>query len=193
MAWKIGELTRLPLGYVGENSTRTIEIDVSEWLDRFPGATIVVEVVRPDRVKYFAATDLEGGILSWEISAGDVGVPGKGIAQIAAVDLDTYEIYKSRVVGTIIAESLAGFDAIELEDEDPSKRWVTRVLDAAETVRESAESAAESAELAQQAAAQNGYMHFLIEEDGRLYMWRTDNVRVVFEIDEGRLMVYEEN
>lgn len=190
MAWKIGELTRLPLGYVGENNSRTIEIDVSEWTKRFPDATIVVEAVRPDKYKYIAATECENDILTWTITAGDVNVEGKGIAQICAIDLNTYDVYKSRTVGTIIAESLEGFNVIELDDVDPSKVWVNRVLLASDTAIQSAEAAAEAAKLAVQSVNNAGYVFFRIE-DGELYMYRSDGLNVSFTIEEGRLVMYE--
>lgn len=41
MGYEIGKLTKLPLGYVGENGTRTIKIDVTAWLAAFVGAAII--------------------------------------------------------------------------------------------------------------------------------------------------------
>lgn len=190
--FEIGQLTRLPLGYVGESNTRRIEIDMSAWLEDFPGATIVVEVVRPDLTKYIAATDMENGILKWVVNPGEVRIAGKGFAQIAAIDLDTWNQYRSRVVQTIIADSLEDFTTEVLDDIDPANAWVNRVLMAAEIAAESRDAAAESAELAKQAAAESGFMQFEIGDDGRLYYYRTDNVDIMFEIEEGRLMVYEQ-
>lgn len=189
--FEIGRLTRLVLGYVGESNTRTIRIDMREWLRDFPKATIVVEVVRPDRTKYFAATDMQDGILTWVINPGEVRIAGKGFAQIAAIDLDTGDEYRSRVVGTVITGSLEEFTGVELEDIDPAAKWVNRVVAAAENAFDSKEAAELAAELAKQAAAESGFIRFEIEEDGRLYMYRTDNVDVAFVIEEGRLMLYE--
>lgn len=190
--FEIGQLTRLPLGYVGESNTRRIEIDMSAWLEDFPGATIVAEVVRPDLTKYIAATDMENGILTWLVNPGEVRIAGKGFAQIAAIDLDTGDQYRSRVVQTIVSNSLDEFTTEVLDDIDPANAWVNRVLKAAELAAESRDAAAESAELAKQAAAESGYMQFEIGDDGRLYYYRTDNVDIMFEIEEGRLMVYEQ-
>ena len=190
--FEIGQLTRLPLGYVGESNTRRIEIDMSAWLEDFPGATIVAEVVRPDLTKYIAATDMENGILKWVVNPGEVRIAGKGFAQIAAIDLDTGNQYRSRVVQTIVADSLDEFTTEVLDDIDPANAWVNRVLKAAEIAAESRDAAAESTELAKQAAAESGFMQFEIGDDGRLYYYRTDNVDIMFEIEEGRLMVYEQ-
>ena len=190
--FEIGQLTRLPLGYVGESNTRRIEIDMSAWLEDFPGATIVAEVVRPDLTKYIAATDMENGILKWVVNPGEVRIAGKGFAQISAIDLDTGNQYRSRVVQTIVADSLDEFTTEVLDDIDPANAWVNRVLKAAEIAAESRDAAAESTELAKQAAAESGFMQFEIGDDGRLYYYRTDNVDIMFEIEEGRLMVYEQ-
>lgn len=189
--FEIGQLTRLPLGYVGEGNTRKITIDMREWLKDFPTATVVVEVVRPDRYKYLPATEMKDGILTWVVNPGEVRIAGKGFAQIAAIDLDTGDEYRSRIVGTIIAESLSDFTGIELEDADPAVKWVNKVLLAADNAFDSERAAKLAAELAEQAAANGGYIQFEIGDDGRLYMHRTDNVDVTFVIEEGRLILHE--
>lgn len=129
--FRIGNLTRLYLGYVGENESRVISIDMNEWLEKWPDATIVVQVVRPDGYKYFAATEMENGVMTWEVTAGEVLYKGKGFAQITAVDLNTDKEYKSRTVETIIAESLEEFNSLVLAETDPAQKWVNKVLEAA--------------------------------------------------------------
>ena len=61
---------------------------------------------------------------------------------------------------------------------------------AATSASASASSAATSADRAEQAAAQNGYMWFYIE-DGKLYMDRTSNTKVNFYMQDGKLYVEE--
>lgn len=190
-AARIGQLTRLMLGYMGEASTREIRIDMSEWWREFPGALVAIQMVRPyDRYKYFAAYDKEGETVCWTVDAGELKYAGKGLAQITLYDPDTKKEYKSRVVGTIVASSIEEFNSMQLEESDPADKWVNRTLVAAENAKDSETAAAEYAELAKQAAAQSGYMQFEIGEDGRLYYYRTENVDVQFEIEEGRLLVY---
>lgn len=142
---EIGKLTRLPLGYVGESNSRTISIDISEWLKEFPGALVMIQVIRPvDRYKYPAAYTMQDGILRWTVDGAELAYAGKGLAQISLYDPDTTREYKSRVVGTVVAESLDGFNEIELEDSDPANKWVNQVLEAANSAEESADRAAES-------------------------------------------------
>ena len=108
MGLRIGLLTSLLLGYVGENGTRTIEIDVSEWLQRWPTAEIVVHILRPDKYPYLPVPKVTDGILRWTVDRSEVEVRGRGLAYISAIDLKTHTEYKSRVVQTIIAGSIAG-------------------------------------------------------------------------------------
>lgn len=128
----IGKLTRLMLGYAGEGGTRNIRIDVSEWLEQFPGAMIVIQMVRPqDRYKYFVSYTKENGVLTWTVGHGEVKYEGKGLAQITLYNPDTMQEYKSRVVETIVARSLEEFNSMLLEEDDPAQKWVNQVLDAA--------------------------------------------------------------
>lgn len=152
--FEIGQLTRLPLGYVGENGTRTISIDMKAWLDEYPGALIMIQVIRPvDHYKYPAAYTKTDGVIHWTVDGAEVMYAGKGIAQIALYNPDTKQEYKSRVVGTIVAESLDGFNDIMLEETDPASKWVNRVLEAAESAEASKNDAANSKEEAAAAVA----------------------------------------
>lgn len=132
--YEIGRLTRLDLGYQGESDTRVIKIDVSAWMERFPEATIVVQVLRPDGKKYLRSSKPVDGVMTWVIDKDEVSVPGYGMAQIAAINLDTGEHYRSRVVETIIKESLQEF-LEDLEPGDPMNSWVDEILNAADEVK----------------------------------------------------------
>lgn len=136
----IGKLTRLLLGYAGEGGTRKIRIDVSEWLEQFPGAMIVIQMVRPvDRYKYFAAYTKIDNVLNWIIDPGEIVYSGKGLAQITLYNPDTKQEYKSRVVETIVAESLQEFNELEIEENDPAIKWVNQVIEAAQRAEEAIE------------------------------------------------------
>lgn len=143
----IGLLTSLPLGYVGEGGTRTIEIDVSEWLNRWPTAEIVVHVLRPDKYPYLPVTTVEDGVLKWTVQRDEVAVRGRGKAFISAINKVTGDEYKSRVVQTIIAGTIEEFESVEAGD--PAKGWVQQVLDARDE-------AADAARRAENAAGSGG-------------------------------------
>lgn len=141
--YEIGRLTRLDLGYQGESDTRVIEIDVSSWLERFPEATIVIQVLRPDGKKYLRSSKPVDGVMAWVIDKDEVSVPGYGMAQIAAINLDTGAEYRSRRVETIIKESMQEF-LEDLEPGDPMNNWVNVVVEAAVSAEESMEAAKRS-------------------------------------------------
>ena len=133
MAIKIENLTRLPLGYVGENGSRTISIDVSAWLNEYPDALIMIQVIRPeDHYKYPAAYTIQDGVLHWTVDAGELAYAGKGFAQISLYDPESKREYKSRVVGTIVSGSLEDFNDEQLAESDPASKWVNNVLLAAD-------------------------------------------------------------
>lgn len=154
-AVKIGRLTRLMLGYLGEASAREIRIDMSEWWDEFPGALVAIQMLRPyDRYKYFAAYETEDNTIYWTIDSGELKYAGKGLAQITLYDPDTKQEYKSRVVETIVAESIEEFNSLQLEDSDPASKWVNKTLEAAKSAEESKIAAKQSADDARQSASE---------------------------------------
>lgn len=137
MGFEIGRITRLNLGYVGENESRTIEVDVSDWLERWPDAIIALQVQRPtEDALYIAATELEDGVLRWTITSEDVAIEGRGMAQFRAVDPASGVCHKSRTVGTMVAWSLGGDDGAEVPD--ASQNWVNQVLEAAKRAEDAA-------------------------------------------------------
>ena len=125
--FEIGKLPRLDLGYQGENKVRTIEIDVSAWLEDYPGSKVALMVKRPDEEDYYPAGKQEGNILTWVIDRADRAIAGQGEAQVILKGEDDIEL-RTRVVKTKISESLSG---TEVEAPPPQATWVGEVLDAA--------------------------------------------------------------
>lgn len=76
----------IDIGYTGETGFRKLEIDMTPWLEMEPDGIPSIVAIRPGETQedaYIAATSLEDGILTWEITAGDVGTQaGEGIIQI---------------------------------------------------------------------------------------------------------------
>lgn len=142
MGLEIGRLTKLPLGYVGEGGTRQIKIDLTAWTKAFVGATIVIYALRPDKYPYFPAFEMQDGILTWTVAKEETEVPGKGWAQIAAIDKETGDEYLSRVVQTEVFQSIDEFQTETAGD--PAQGWVQQVL----TARDEAVAAAKRAESA---------------------------------------------
>lgn len=151
---EIGRLTRLELGYVGETDSRRVQIDVSEWLQRWPGAVIAVWVRKPepDKMGYYANTEVEDGILTWVVTSGDVSQAGEGLAQIKALDPDGMgAIYKSRTVGTKIYASLEEMTS-DPTAPDPMESWANKAAIYKEEAYRAKEEAIEASEEAVQSA-----------------------------------------
>ena len=147
--YRVSSLEYVYLGRSGENLARTVKIDVSEWLDRWPGASIhILHRPRGSEGYYIADTTLEGGMLTWVITAADVAAPGRGRLEIRATEGET--IKKSMIGVSIVDASLTGNAT---EPPDPQKPWVDSVLAAAATVETSADRAEQAADRAEQASA----------------------------------------
>ena len=125
--FEIGKLPSLDLGYQGENKVRTIDIDMTAWLEEYPGAKVALMVKRPDEDVYYPAGRMEGTVLLWVIDRADRQYAGRGEAQVILKGEDDVEL-RTRVVKTKISPSLSG---TEVEAPPPYATWVGGVLDAA--------------------------------------------------------------
>ena len=143
---EIGRLTRLDLGYEGENRARVIEIDVSEWLNKWPGAHIGILVQRPGEEEYYpAAAAPDGDLVRWTVTRADTEIPGQGLAQIKLLTDDDEEL-RSKVVRTEIRESLPG--TMMDEPEAPAEEIVNETIRAASRAQAAADVASEQADAA---------------------------------------------
>lgn len=125
--FEIGKLPSLDLGYQGENKVRTIDIDMTAWLEEYPGSKVALMVKRPDEDVYYPAGKMEGNVLLWVIDRADRQYAGRGEAQVILKGADDVEL-RTRVVKTKISPSLSG---TEVEAPPPYATWVGDVLDAA--------------------------------------------------------------
>lgn len=134
MGFTIENLARLFIGLQGESNARQIDIDMSEWVRDWPNAKVDVLVQRPGEDNtYPVETELRGGHLLWTPQREDVLIAGMGKAQIVLTDKNDVEL-RSRVVQTIIGESIAGTEG---DAPDPVQGWVHEVLKAADEVKAS--------------------------------------------------------
>lgn len=133
--FEIGNLPSLDLGYQGENKVRTIDIDMTAWLEEYPGSKVALMVKRPDEDTYYPAGKMEGTVLLWVIDRADRLYAGRGEAQVILKGADDIEL-RTRVVKTKISPSLSG---TEVEAPPPHATWVGKVLDAAATAEAAVE------------------------------------------------------
>lgn len=147
---EIGRLTRLDLGYEGENRARVIEIDVSEWLDKWPGAHIGILVQRPGEEEYYPAAAVpDGDLVRWTVTRTDTEIPGQGLVQVKLLTDDDEEL-RSKVVRTDIRESLPG--TMMDVPEAPAEEIVNETIRAASRAQAAADVASEQAEAAEEHA-----------------------------------------
>lgn len=159
----IGKLTRLTLGRVGEYNSRTIQIDVSEWEELFPGCAIGVLVFPPASDKFpqtstchIAATEVHDGVLTWTIAATDVTMPGEGFVEIRAIgyevdgttleqDTTITSVRITKTIPTITYDSSA-----EITEEEPMQTWLNQALTYQNAAMRASESALASADAAEE-------------------------------------------
>lgn len=184
--------TNLPdivaIGYVGEQYSRVISLDVSSEMEMWPNSTPFLSYIRPNETEvYLAVTTLNGGILEWIPDAFATENEGFGSLQIifTVTEDSTLIIGKSPVIPLKVKHSLdEGETPVE-----PDETFLASVTAQAELAISAAEEAGRYAELLEQAAAQAGYMDVEINEDGHLiYMRSATLTEIDFELHEGRLI-----
>jgi len=148
---KLDDLPRsvLFLGFVGENDSRSIEIDCDTVYKEFPDAVQTMIVTPPEGDSYPVVTYLNGDIVTWPLAGGDVSVAGDGEIQLTFTKgSKVLRSYRGR---TRIFPSIVG----EADPPEPWTDWMTQFIamkDAAAVAQHAAETAQASAEAAQGAA-----------------------------------------
>lgn len=84
------QIDKLPndilIGRQTENGVNKIEIDVSEWLEHWPGMDISIMHTRPgDTYAYPTATHMTGSCIVWEINNADTAIHGLGKVEIMGI------------------------------------------------------------------------------------------------------------
>lgn len=150
MAYDIKNTKVIYLGRQGENLARTIEIDVSSMLMKWPDATISLLVKRNhEDTFYLAPVVIENGILKWTITNADTEIAGIGKIEVRAIQDDA--IMKSATMKICVENSLGG---TETDVPDPVQTWVDTIVAASVQAKQSAEDALAS-ELAAKEAAES--------------------------------------
>lgn len=141
MRYSVDKLAGIDLGRQGENLARTVEIDVSALLSRWPEAVISLLVKRKqDAEPYIADAHVVDGVLYWPITAADTASAGDGKVELRAVCGEV--LAKSTTGSTRVTASLTGN---ETEPPEAAQGWVDRVIAAGGDAQVSAEAAREAA------------------------------------------------
>ena len=149
MTYRADEIMNVDLGVQGENLARTIEFDMTTFLQKWPDANISLLVKRKrDTQPYVAVTNLKNNILYWPVTAADTEFAGEGKLEIRVMSGDV--IAKSATGKFTVQPSMVGSEA---NTPEASQGWVNQVLAAGSEAAASAASAKLSAQTAQDAAA----------------------------------------
>ena len=148
---KVDNLYYIFVGVQGENMSRQIKMDVSDWMEKYPNATIYI-LFKPYNAQYATpvATTYEDGILTWTPSTADTSVPGTGYAEVRLMYATDEVVMKSRVLPAIVENSASGLDGAEVPS--PFEEWTNQILAAAEEITDNIDTAEEAAETAVAAA-----------------------------------------
>ena len=161
----IEKLYSIRLGVQGENISNPVPIDMTSWVEAFPGASFHILFKRyNETVAYPVLSEYEDNILTWIPTLADTAIIGVGYAEIRAIDPDTGLVKKSRIVPTAVENSVSGNDSGYLPD--PMEQWANKVLAAADSAN------AAAAFVAQVAAG--GKLQFAINAEGHLILTCTE-------------------
>ena len=184
--------TKLPdmitIGYVGEQNSRVISLDISDELQMWPDSTPFLSYMRPTETEvYLAVTTLENGILQWVPDAFATEIEGFGSVQIVFAENrdSTLIIGKSAVIPLRVKRSLEDGEMPTEADET----FLAAITAQAERAISAAEEAGRYVELLEMSAANAGYMFVEIDENGHLIFIRSENVNGIdLGLEDGRLI-----
>jgi hypothetical protein len=124
----------IPIGYVGENETREIAIDIRPLVRAWPDLAPVLLAKRPgETALYPCVTRVENGVLYWRVTLSDTAIPGKGECVIHMIDGEG-RVGKSRTMTTLIERSASGEET--QEPPEAIKPWIDDVLASIESIKE---------------------------------------------------------
>lgn len=151
------------LGRCGENLARTVEIDVSEYLKKYPGAVVTLLHRRHGESGiYPVAVELRDGCLVWQPTSADTAIAGSGEAEVR-VTVDGV-LAKSKMLSTMVDKSLTGQ---ETDAPEPGMDWVDKITTAignVQNMKAEAESVAYGEPATAEYDGKTGTMHFGIPE-----------------------------
>lgn len=145
MAGAIYTLTaQIPLGYVGENESREVRIDIGPYVRMWPGMTPQLVARRPgEKDVYPCKSRREGNVLVWTITHSDTAIDGYGEVRVVMMG-EEGEVGKSPIAQTYIRGGMEG----EMRQDPPeaARPWVNEVIEAAQDAKDAAKRAEEIAE-----------------------------------------------
>ena len=143
MKMSINNLQSIILGREKDGGVKTIEIDCSEWKEKFPQLTKYrIEVTSPNGIIYCPEVTMNEHILTWLITKSDTTLTGKGEYQIVATG-ENGERLTSAHLSLHIYSIMSG----TAQETPPEyiESWVQNIVDTAERAELAAKKAEDAA------------------------------------------------
>lgn len=143
MKMSINNLQSIILGREKDDGVKTIEIDCSEWKEKFPQLTKYrIEVTSPNGIIYCPEVTMNEHMLTWLITKSDTTLTGKGEYQIVATG-ENGERLTSAHLSLHIYSIMSG----TAQETPPEyiESWVQNIVDTAERAELAAKKAEDAA------------------------------------------------
>lgn len=143
----------ITIGRQGENRSTLIRIDLSSWLNYFDeiGTFSLWHQRCGEKNKYPVLISQNDGVIDWEVTSTDTAIVGVGKCEIVYCINDV--IMKSRVVDTVVEQSITGQ---ETEPPEDFESWFNDILTAADSISGSVEQVMAYSESASESAIAAG-------------------------------------
>lgn len=133
----------IDIGHAGENEAVRLLVDVSAWINDWPGASVSINILRPYEDAFYTVDGtLDGGLYTYDVTSTDTAIAGIGSMEFVCVDGD--KLITSFVVRFNVAERIRG--AVSPEPPEPIVPWLNRALQAADDAEDAADRAETAAE-----------------------------------------------
>ena len=141
--YSVADETRKPIfeGVQGENEARSIEFDITPWVEELGNGACTATAKRPtDTTPYPVTVTRSGNVVTWKPDSTDTAIEGLGAFQLSFSIDDV--VAKTRIWNTKIAPSLVGAG----DPPDPYDDWLQDLRDIAADALQDAQDADASAQ-----------------------------------------------
>ena len=141
--YSVADETRKPIfeGVQGENEARSIEFDITPWVEELGNGACTATAKRPtDTTPYPVTVTRSGNVVTWKPNSTDTAIEGLGAFQLSFSIDDV--VAKTRIWNTKIAPSLVGAG----DPPDPYDDWLQDLRDIAADALQDAQDADASAQ-----------------------------------------------
>lgn len=120
------------IGYDNEQNSRTVSLDISDLLEKYPAGTPQLLVHKSETyINYIATTTVSGTTLEWTVTAYDLDGQKNGTAQVCLTDSTGTDdvVIASEVMPIRVSSGIVDISSSELPT--PQETYLTQILAAA--------------------------------------------------------------